>query len=390
MWAKIFAAKYYPRGTFWSSTLGKNASVVAKGIWSTREFLKKESWCLIGEGDTVDLWNAPWIPWDEEDASRASFNLIIYQSLLIAEQFLLERQREWNLDRLTWLIRPEFLLRDCPDSIQHLLFSCSFTRAIWFGSKWSLRTEHLGNCSNEELVKWILKPPHLDAFDSGTTLEFTWFAAARNTKYHSGKVHSPERLLTWINKLTREHLNNQAIGSANRAKAEGKNTGVTNCKDLRGRKAMVDASFKNGMAISAVIGIDEVNEVKILSTCYEKASSPIDAELWGLLLALQVCSEVGWQNSHILMDSNEVVRVVVSRNISHRALAHIFFDVFNLLDAGLYTVKWTPRSHNVAAHELAKWAFGLKISGNFKVQENMPNQETLSNSSTDSGVQSKS
>ncbi|PON93483.1 Ribonuclease H [Trema orientale] len=135
---------------------------------------------------------------------------------------------------------------------------------------------------------------------------------------------------------------------------------------------MVDASFKNRMAAVAVISIDEVNEVKILSTRYEKASSPIDAELRGLLLALQVCFEVGWQNSHILMDSNEVVRAVASRNISHWALAHIFLDVFNLLDSRLYMVKWTPRSRNVAAHELAKWAFGLKISGNFKVQEVAP------------------
>ncbi|PON36985.1 hypothetical protein PanWU01x14_323740 [Parasponia andersonii] len=110
MWVKIFTAKYYPRGTFWSGSLGKNALVVARGIWSTREFLKKESCCLISKGDTVNLWNAPWIPWDEEDTSRASFNPIINQSLLLAEQFLIEGQREWNLDWLTWLSDTSFYL----------------------------------------------------------------------------------------------------------------------------------------------------------------------------------------------------------------------------------------------------------------------------------------
>ncbi|PON92689.1 hypothetical protein TorRG33x02_115490 [Trema orientale] len=90
MWVKIFTAKYYPRGTFWSSSLEKNASVIAKGIWSTREFLKKESCCLISKGDAINLWNAPRIPWDEGDTSRAFFNPIINLSPLLGEQFLIE------------------------------------------------------------------------------------------------------------------------------------------------------------------------------------------------------------------------------------------------------------------------------------------------------------
>ncbi|PON36986.1 hypothetical protein PanWU01x14_323750 [Parasponia andersonii] len=96
-----------------------------------------------------------------------------------------------------------------------------------------------------------------------------------------------------------------------------------------GRKVILDVSFKNGMAVAAVIGIDEDYEVKILFTCNENASSP--------------------------------------KKRNSRARCWRYKSAPQLDDAGLYTVDWTPQSQNVTAHEMAKWAFSLKISRNFKV-----------------------
>ncbi|PON91867.1 hypothetical protein TorRG33x02_124650 [Trema orientale] len=59
LWAEILRNKYCHNGNFWSSHLPTTTFVMAKGIWSTRDFIKNNSCYLVGIGANVDLWNAP-------------------------------------------------------------------------------------------------------------------------------------------------------------------------------------------------------------------------------------------------------------------------------------------------------------------------------------------
>ncbi|PON88131.1 hypothetical protein TorRG33x02_161570 [Trema orientale] len=62
-WISILKARYCRESNFWTATLPKTTSVVARMIWSTRDFIREGSVYLIGNGDAVDIWNSPWVPW---------------------------------------------------------------------------------------------------------------------------------------------------------------------------------------------------------------------------------------------------------------------------------------------------------------------------------------
>ncbi|PON85467.1 hypothetical protein TorRG33x02_187470 [Trema orientale] len=47
---------------------------MAKGIWSTRDLIYKDSCYLIGDDRSVDLGNAPWFSWLNSDDFQAAFN----------------------------------------------------------------------------------------------------------------------------------------------------------------------------------------------------------------------------------------------------------------------------------------------------------------------------
>ncbi|KAM6584506.1 hypothetical protein CsatB_011508 [Cannabis sativa] len=74
-WCSLFLAKYGKRNdSFWSVKLPEAASKVARGILTSRDFIRGESCWLIANGNMTDIWHSPWIPWLSWNEYIAAFN----------------------------------------------------------------------------------------------------------------------------------------------------------------------------------------------------------------------------------------------------------------------------------------------------------------------------
>ncbi|KAM5553802.1 hypothetical protein ABKV19_025832 [Rosa sericea] len=60
--ARLYKAKYFPDGSFWSARSHDSPSYSWRSIFSTRELLKDSSYWQIGDGEMVDIWSDSWIP----------------------------------------------------------------------------------------------------------------------------------------------------------------------------------------------------------------------------------------------------------------------------------------------------------------------------------------
>ena len=55
---------------------------------------------------------------------------------------------------------------DCPlcneakETVTHLFFECPITRLIWFGSRWSIRSDTFQVANCVDIVKLVLDPPN--------------------------------------------------------------------------------------------------------------------------------------------------------------------------------------------------------------------------------------
>ncbi|KAF4387936.1 hypothetical protein F8388_005553 [Cannabis sativa] len=111
--------------SFWTASLPGNASFGARGILATRDLIRKESCFIIANGNSVDLWNSPWIPWLEWNSFRAAFNPMIVPTLLKVSS-LLNDEGDWDpLLAHRWLVPSVasslHLIKSLPSSQHDLL-----------------------------------------------------------------------------------------------------------------------------------------------------------------------------------------------------------------------------------------------------------------------------
>ncbi|KAF4353585.1 hypothetical protein F8388_017760 [Cannabis sativa] len=86
------------------------ASWGARGIFASRDLIRKESCWMLGNGLSIGLWSSSWVPWIEWDEFLAAFNPMIRPKQPILAQFLLGNG-ELNIYSLSCWLRPSFLDR---------------------------------------------------------------------------------------------------------------------------------------------------------------------------------------------------------------------------------------------------------------------------------------
>jgi len=59
--ARIYKARYFPRCSFFESTLGHKPSFVWRSICNSEFILKAGSRWKIGDGSSISVWNSNWI-----------------------------------------------------------------------------------------------------------------------------------------------------------------------------------------------------------------------------------------------------------------------------------------------------------------------------------------
>jgi hypothetical protein len=60
--AKIFKAKYFPRGSILTAQLGRRPSYVWKSLWAAQDLLKAGIKWRVGNGFQIRIWKDRWLP----------------------------------------------------------------------------------------------------------------------------------------------------------------------------------------------------------------------------------------------------------------------------------------------------------------------------------------
>ncbi|XP_060974630.1 uncharacterized protein LOC133039721 [Cannabis sativa] len=242
------------------------------------------------------------------------------------------------------------------DSALHLFFKCPLAKAVWFASRWAIRSDTLNFGAPRDMVVWLLSPEFLKGADAEVLGEFLRFGVclfdalwtARNRAFHD--QISP----TWRGVLAKV---TSAVAYLLSAWESPTTAGAF--KDLRA-------------AAGIVVAISEVNLSEAMAVCYE-ATQPLEAELVALVHAVKWCTMRGWNRMVIASDCQLLVLGLHARRAPDWRLAGVFWQLVEMLDA-LPDVKieWTPRAGVLAAHKLAKWAILHSVSGLFSAEDLVP------------------
>jgi ribonuclease HI len=225
-------------------------------VESMKKLITKGACFLIGDGNSIDVWKEPWVPWihgfipkprtpslaflpisvvELIDPTTNSWidaklsELFDYESITAIKRIVLPSAPRPN--KLIWILNPKgnFTVKSairanqvnvdeasneywkkiwklkihdrykllvwriatgilptklniahkmgitdtcCPlchmneESIEHLFFQCSISRAIWFGTSWAIHSSRLSLASCQDILKLICEPPIFTAAES--------------------------------------------------------------------------------------------------------------------------------------------------------------------------------------------------------------------------------
>ncbi|KAF4373756.1 hypothetical protein G4B88_009330 [Cannabis sativa] len=401
-WCSLFLAKYGQRNdSFWSVKLPEAASEVARGILTSRDFIRGEScWLIANEGELMIESLAEWfnprvgnqigrvellsngdkdnLIWrDSTDGSfsvRQAYLSLIKPRLGMCSNVWKEIWKVPVHERVKlflWKVCKDILpcgsrLRtvfgndshcvlcsDGEDSIPHLFFHCQFVRACWFSSPFGIRSERLVFGNMLELVNWIIHSPPIAPPCSSGGPSFPQFAAylcyslwnARNKVFHSGSSLRPQDVLSNSLKLVNDFIASKLRISLERLE-------VLDPPSVRGSWAFVVAVVfnKEGAFVEAL-------------TAKVSVSSALHAESLALCHAFSLSLKLNCKDASFYTDCLQLANTVRNFSIPVWNLSNIFLHLLSCLkiNSGL-GVFWLPRDADSVAHKLAAWAAVNNVS----------------------------
>ena len=118
-----------------------------------------------------------------------------------------------------------YLCENSPETITHLLWECSLARALWFGSKWCIRTELILVASPLHLVELLVSSPESLGLTNLNSEQFILWGAflfdllwrMRNDKVHGNKVIVMDTIIRDLNARLYEHWSIRKVSSSSPA-----------------------------------------------------------------------------------------------------------------------------------------------------------------------------
>lgn len=139
--SRVFKARYFQNGSFFSATVGRNPSYVWRSILEAQSMLIRGSGCRVGKGDTVLVLNEPWLP-DTGDPYVHTSSEALHNVKVSSLRDLYENQ--WDID----LIRDLFEARDA-----NLILSIPVN--VEDKDTWYWKYEKMGNYSVKSAYNFI-------------------------------------------------------------------------------------------------------------------------------------------------------------------------------------------------------------------------------------------
>ncbi|KAF4383100.1 hypothetical protein F8388_009131 [Cannabis sativa] len=262
------------------------------------------------------------------------------------------------------------------DSAHHLFFKCPLAKAVWFASRWALRSEILWFDSPRNMVEWLLSPGFLQGADDNVSGEFTRFGiclfdvlwSARNCAFHENVNPSWQGVLAKVNHTSANLRIAWDIPS-------GTGSLQQSLTEIYSGKLvlLVDAAFKDLRAAAGiVVTISEGSLLEAMAANYA-SDHALEAEMRAVIYAVNWCKGRDWKQTVLVSDCQLLVHGIHARRTPDWRLAGLFWELVQMLD-DLPEVElvWHPRATVQVAHKLARWSLSNAFSGFFSAEDLAP------------------
>jgi hypothetical protein len=101
---QLLKAKYYPHSDYFSASIGHNPSYVWRSLWNTREVLQRGLKWSIGTGESISVWNQPWLQ-DPVFLQPLTEVQVMWDALTVGHLFK-PNTKVWNEDFIRYVFDP--------------------------------------------------------------------------------------------------------------------------------------------------------------------------------------------------------------------------------------------------------------------------------------------
>ncbi|KAF4382663.1 hypothetical protein F8388_015491 [Cannabis sativa] len=426
-WCSLFLAKYGKRNdSLWSVKLPEAASKVARGILTSRDFIRGESiqeprvkliinfinergelmieslaeWFnprvgnQIGRVELLSNGDKDKLIWrDSTDGSfsvRQAYLSLIKPRLGMCSNVWKEIWKVPVHERVKlflWKVCKDILpcgsrLRtvfgndshcvlcsDGEDSIPHLFFHCPFARACWFSSPFGIRSERLVFGNMLELVNWIIHTHPIAPPCSSGGPSFPQFAAYLCYSLWNARnkvFHSGSSLRPQDVLSNSLKMVNDFIASKLRIFMERLEVLDPPCQPQLAPKDFnffSDAAVRGSWAFVAVVVFNKDGAFVEALTAKVSVSSALHAESLALCHAFSLSLKLNCKDASFYTDCLQLANAVRNFSIHVWNISNIFLHLFSYLKMNSgLGVFWLPRDANSVAHKLAAWAAVNNVS----------------------------
>jgi hypothetical protein len=274
-------------------------------------------------------------------------------------------------------IQPECSRCGCVEDEMHLLFLCPFSKAAWYCHPWYIRIETLAAMHHNvpALIQALLLSGH-PQINQTSLYTFLWCLwKARNDCLFNKKRPSPANVFAVSNAIMQEAQLEVTGCSENQHNAQQSyhlTPMVQIPSSFAGEAIFCDAAWKLEQdAYSAPAGIGIFIQMEHNQHCKQMyisamsppASSPLQAETFGLLLATKLADLLQLQAPRFFTDNSILTSAATTTNIvqapGHWMIRPLIADIQSSNSFQAKRISHLHRSFNVKAHHQARLATRL-------------------------------
>ncbi|KAF4346628.1 hypothetical protein F8388_021582 [Cannabis sativa] len=421
LWKSVLLEKYCRHSDFLTTEIPTSASLVARGIWATKDFIADNSIWAIGKNSQVNIWSGLWSSKDGVFCDSGDLNPMCKVDTTVGD-LMLNSGEGWDYNQLVIWLRPEAINRlegvdfgtllnedklhwkSSPDG------SFSIKRAYWdlnrsrffekdvIGSRiwklkmhervklflwkfcWNIRITNFSLVSGKDIVSWLIDPPFAQVMPTEEKAKFSLFGAimyfklwgVRNENYHNKSSMSYDMIQSMVMRSYREHSNIMFRATAQ----EGINRGPAAIQwglPRPGRmKCYVDFASDNEVGVVAGVIYDWEGSVKSFGAKKVTASSSFQGELEALAFGVEMARSFAAVGVDFHSDNWQLVNSLSTGRCLWWNASFSFNKILSELEGFNCSVSWISRGFNASAHALARWGLFHNCNGVLRFWEVSP------------------
>jgi hypothetical protein len=282
--------------------------------------------------------------------------------------------------RLSRHIKPECSRCGCVEDDMHLFFLCPFSKAAWYSHPWYLRTEVLAASHSNipDMIQVLLSSGHPQV-NIASLYTFLWCLWKARNDCLFNRIHSsPGHIFAVSNAIMQGMKLEGPKPSAGKPSLQQLNSSgpvIHTTSNLEGVTIFCDAAWKLQQdARTAQAGIGIFIKTEHIGHCNQlyisarspPASSPLQAEAFGLLLATKVAEILQLQQPHFYTDSSILATAAAATNIvtapGHWTIRPLIAAIQASSSFQSSRITHLQRSYNTKAHHHARLATRIQTN----------------------------